>query len=69
MLFDANIEPMCSYCCHSTALGRGEFACIKQGIMYGSGYCRLFLYDPMKRVPPVMPTIDSSAYSEDDFAL
>ena len=69
MLFDNNIEPCCSYCRFSNALGRGEYACEKQGIMHGHGHCGSYRYEPTKRVPRVMPGIDSSGFSEEDFTL
>jgi hypothetical protein len=37
--------------------------------MYGFGFCGSFRYEPTKRVPPVLPGIDTSGYTEDDFSL
>ena len=69
MLFDRNIDASCAYCHHGTALGRDEFICIKHGIMHGSGYCRSFRYEPTKRIPPVVPSLDTSGVSDEDFML
>jgi len=73
MLFDQNIEPGCSYCRHSKALGRDEFACSKQGIMFGSGQCGSFRYEPTKRIPPELPSVNPSTIvdimSDEEFDL
>ena len=69
MLFDVNIEPSCSYCRYGVALGRDEFACEKHGIMFGSGSCGSFRYEPTKRVPPILPIPEPSEFSGEDFML
>ena len=69
MLFSQNIEPSCVYCQHSLSMGRDEFACVKHGIMHGSGFCGSFRYEPTKRVPPDLPSIRSLGLSDEDFAL
>ena len=69
MLFDYEIEPCCSYCKHGTDLGRYEIACIKRGIMHGSGCCGAFRYEPTKRVPPALQRLNSSELTDEDFAL
>ena len=69
MLFNTNIDPSCAYCRHSTALGGDEFVCVKHGIMHGSGFCGSFRYEPTKRIPPVLPSLDSTGLSEEDFIL
>jgi len=69
MLFDRNIEPSCTYCSHSTDIGRGEIVCVRHGIMAGSGYCGAFRYEPTKRVPQVFPGIKTKGLSQKDFAL
>ena len=69
MLFDFSIEPSCAYCYYSVALGRDEFACAKHGIMYGSGSCGSFRYEPTKRVPPILPIPDPYDLPDDDFML
>ena len=69
MLFDNNIEPSCAYCRYSTALGHDEIACVRRGIMAGSGSCGSFRYEPTKRVPELMPKLNLSGLSEEDFVL
>ena len=69
MLFDRNIEPLCAYCRYGSALGQDEIACIRRGIMESSGSCGAFRYEPTKRVPKVMPRLDSKGVSEGDFTL
>ena len=69
MLFKQNIEPSCAYCRHSIALGNNEFACVKHGIMQGSCFCGLFRYEPTKRIPPDLPSIESLGLSVEDFEL
>ena len=69
MLLDTQIEPRCSYCRFSRALGRDEYACIKQGIMHGFGSCSSYRYEPTKRLPPSSVRIDGDKYTKDDFSL
>ena len=69
MLFDRNIEPSCTYCSHSTDIGRGEIICTKHGIMARSGYCGSFRYEPIKRVPYVAPRINTKGMNEKDFSI
>jgi hypothetical protein len=51
MLYNRNILPACSYCRFGTDIGNAEIACVKRGIMSAIGCCRLYAYDPLKRVP------------------
>ena len=69
MLFDRKIEPSCLYCRHGRTLGEGEVACLKRGIVDGSGYCGLFRYEPTKRIPEQRPRFAAASVSEEDFAL
>jgi len=69
MLFDRNIEPSCSYCRYGTFMGYDEVACVRRGIMSGAGYCGFFRYEPTKRVPPIIPRLNLSELSEEDFTL
>ena len=69
MLFDRDIEPSCAYCRFSTALGGGEIACSRRGIMTSSGSCGSFRYEPTKRIPVFVTVPDASGLSEDDFSL
>ena len=69
MLFSRNIEPSCAYCRFGTALGNSEVACVKRGIMAGFGFCGAFRYEPTKREPQALQDFNTSALSEEDFAL
>jgi len=69
MLFDNNIEPSCSYCRYGSAIGRNEYACEKHGIMFGYGFCGAFLYEPTKRIPTALPSLNSFGLSDEDFVL
>ena len=69
MLFKQNMEPKCSYCRYSLALGRDEFACVKNGIMHGEGLCGVFRYEPTKREPPELPRIGGVELSGEDFEI
>ncbi|HHT17466.1 MAG TPA: hypothetical protein GXZ77_07140 [Papillibacter sp.] len=51
MLFNRRIAPSCAYCRHGSAIGNGEIACVKRGIMLAGGWCKKFSYDPIKREP------------------
>lgn len=69
MLFNRDIEPRCSYCRFGSAMGSGEFACSKRGIMLGFGSCGSFKYEPTKRIPEQPPAMKETALSEQDFAI
>ena len=69
MLFNRNIEPSCSYCHFGAALGYNEYACLKRGIMPGSGSCGSFRYEPTKREPDALPRLKSTKLSGEDFTL
>ena len=68
MLFYRNTKPCCEYCRHSAALGRGEYICIKNGVMSAEGSCKAFSYEPTKRIPTVAPVFRSEL-SDKDFLL
>ena len=69
MLFDRDIEPSCLYCRYGRKLGETEVACLKRGIVDGTGYCAAFTYEPTKRIPQPLPRLDTSGLSEEDFSL
>ena len=70
MLFNRNIEPCCAYCRFSIDIGSDEVACVKQGVMSVSGFCKLFSYEPTKRIPESGPRIIGNTHlTEDDFSL
>ena len=68
-MFEKNIEPNCSYCRYATDLGYGEYFCVRRGIMEGHGSCGRFRYEPTKRVPPALPRLKDSEFTEDDFSI
>ena len=51
MLFSRHVPPSCSYCRFGTNIGGGEVACVKRGITSAGGFCRKYIYDPLKREP------------------
>ena len=69
MLFDNNIEPSCSYCRYGSAIGHNEVACEKNGIMFCYGFCGAFRYEPTKRIPPNLPSLNSFGLTDKDFKL
>lgn len=51
-LFGADIRPACRYCEHVTQILREDnLFCDKRGMVSKEHKCRLFVYDPLKRVP------------------
>ena len=69
MLIDRRIQPSCAYCRFGAALGKGEVACLRRGIMESSGSCNAFRYEPTKRVPEGFPTAMVTGLSEEDFKI
>ena len=69
MLFRKDIEPSCAYCAHGVSMSETEIACMKKGVVSSGGYCRKFVYDPLKRVPAKVSLPDASKYSSKDFEL
>ena len=69
MLFDRDIEPSCLYCRHGRKLGNREVACLKRGIVDGSGFCGAFRYEPTKRIPQLLPKLNASGMVEEDFSI
>jgi len=69
MLFRKNITPSCAYCKHGAALGFGEVACSKRGIMSDEGKCTSFRYEPTKRKPEYARTPASVKITDEDMRL
>ena len=69
MLFDRNIEPSCLYCRYGRKLGDNEIACLKRGIVDGTGFCGAFHYEPTKRIPQTARRLIASNLTEEDFSL
>lgn len=69
MLFRRDIEPSCSYCHYATDMGRGEVACVNRGIMAAGGRCSAFRYEPTKREPEFMRSLNLSDLTEKDFSI
>ena len=69
MLFRKDIDPRCAYCKRGQQLNEREVACVKRGVVPVEHACRLFRYDPLKRVPPRPAALDTGRLSEEDFSL
>lgn len=69
MLFRKSIEPRCIYCQRGADLNNGDVICAKKGIVSEGYHCRHFVYDPLKRQPPVPAVPDFSKLDEEDFSL
>ena len=68
MLFRKDIEPRCAYCQRGRPLGE-RVICARKGVMDPAGYCRGFVYDPLKRVPPKPARVDFIQWKDEDFLL
>ncbi len=68
-LFEKNIDPRCAYCARGRALSETEVACPKRGVMSAASSCRLFQYDPLKRVPPRPAKFNAAGFKDEDFRL
>ncbi len=69
MLFRKDIEPRCAYCQHAQRLSQEQMTCLKKGIVSTGNHCRKFSYDPLKRVPPKPPALNTSRLKDEDFSL
>ncbi len=67
-LFNPDIAPSCQYCLHGRAsesdLG---ILCVKCGIVEDDFSCGKYKYDPLKRVPNVLPKLPK--FENDEFDL
>lgn len=69
MLFRKKIDPQCGYCQHSTKLNDEQVLCIKRGIRSVAEKCSKFRYDPYKRIPSRVKTLDFRKYDREDYSL
>ena len=69
MLFRKDILPACEYCTYSAKSEGGEILCAKRCNIEQQEKCRLFAYDPCKRIPKKQKAFDFSKYSAEDFSL
>jgi len=68
-LIDENVEPKCTYCSHGKSLGNDEVACVRRGVMSSSGHCRGFRYEPTKREPRALQSLNTEMFSKQDFSI
>lgn len=69
MLFRKKINRYCGYCQHGAAMSDDQILCSKRGVVAASYCCRKFRYNPCKRIPPKMKSLDFEKYQETDFSL
>lgn len=65
-LFRKNINPQCVYCARSNKLNDHHAACKFFGVVALNYKCRLFKYDPLKRIPP-KPAVIRGNFKDEDF--
>ena len=68
-LFRKDIEPRCTYCEKGSPINEREVVCPRKGVVPAEFHCRLFRYDPLKRVPPRPVKLQTSKLSEEDFSI
>ncbi len=55
-LFNDDISPSCSLCARCRpAPTENEMLCIEKGVVSADYSCKKFRYDPLKRVPRIIP--------------
>ena len=69
MLFRKKIERACAYCLYGAKLEEDVILCSKVGMRTESESCRRFRYDPCKRIPSKVKSLDFSKYEKEDFSL
>lgn len=69
MLFRKEIEPRCAYCRRGTDLSEDRVLCPKRGVVSPGDHCRSFQYDPLRRTPPQIASLDFSHLKTEDFTL
>ena len=69
MLFRKKIEKACAYCTYGTVLEDGQVLCSKKGVRTVDDKCMRFRYDPCKRIPLKMKSLDFEKYQDTDFTL
>ncbi len=65
-LFGKNIEPKCEYCRYCVNRKGGASVC-RYGLPSEDKVCRKYEYDPLKREPRVLPSLQR--FTADDFKL
>lgn len=68
-LFRKDLEKRCAYCVHGSRINDMQVACQRKGVVDAAGCCFRFSYDPLRRVPPRPPELNTRQYNEDDFKL
>ena len=68
ILYGKNANKQCA-CCENAVLAGDEIHmyCIRHGLMEKHNSCRRFIYDPIKRIPKMHPTLNN--YTEFDFSI
>lgn len=69
MLFRKKITRSCSYCQYGAVMDEDQILCTKRGIVSAYNGCRKFRYNPCKRIPLKMKTLDFEKYKDTDFSL
>lgn len=69
MLFRKKMIRSCSYCQHGTAMENDQILCKKRGVVSASYSCGKFRYNPCKRIPHKMKSLDFEKYQDTDFSL
>lgn len=69
MLFRKKTQNCCGLCLYATAEDEDTMLCSKKGQKDYSDHCRLFTYDPCKRIPTKAKALDTSKYEEYDYSL
>ena len=69
MLFRKKQPKDCTYCTYGTSLQDGLTLCSKHGIRQQNSSCRKFKYDPCKRGPPKVLSLNTEQYTIKDFEL
>lgn len=67
-LFGNTVQRACAHCKHGRKTANGDNVfCSKKGVMDAFSSCRLYKYDPLKRVPQKAKL--QSDLTEKDFSL
>ena len=69
MLFRKDIPQSCEYCIFGKKSTNETMLCAKQGNTANAEKCKMFSYDPCKRIPSKRKPLDFSKYTTEDFSL
>ena len=69
MLFRRKIPRSCAYCAFGTKLDSDTVLCTKRGVVSVEKSCRKFSYDPCRRIPPKMKSLNFRKYDNEDYTL